>query len=177
MVPEGKTLACRLDFFWPLRNPSLGKVLSSPLLAAYSGTFKSGHISISPFILFISRLIRTRSSVCRAVLDVDFLDVLMHIRTENDLNKPDIVSELESNKDHASYRRRLLSASNAALLDIIAYPEHRPCVLNHPICSTWVSPLIPPEIVPFTSREKALLLGSERDIPDDDSVLYLALDL
>ncbi|KAJ7436891.1 hypothetical protein B0H11DRAFT_2108939 [Mycena galericulata] len=159
----------------PLWNPSLGKVLSAPLLAAYSGTCKSDQVSISPLLLFISRLVRTRSSVCRAVLDVGFLDVLMLIRELHDLNKEDIIPELDANSGH---RRRILAASNAVLLDIVAYSEHRSIVLNHPVCLTWVAPHVPTsEIVPFTSREKALFLNSERDIPDDDSILYLTLDL
>jgi hypothetical protein len=76
------------------------------------------------------------------------------------------------------HRKQLLTASNAMLLDIIAYPELRPIVLYHPICLTWLTPRTPTvEIAPFTSREKSLFLDAERDIPDDDSLLYLALDL
>ncbi|KAJ6479520.1 hypothetical protein C8R47DRAFT_1322712 [Mycena vitilis] len=162
----------------PLWNPCLGKVFASPLLAAYSETYKSGHTSILPFLLFISRLIRTRGSICRAVLDVGFLDVLILIRSLNDLNKEDILAELESDPDNANPRRRLLAASNAVLLDILAYPELRPTVLHHPICATWMTPrLISTEIPPFTLREKSIFLDSGRDIPDGDSLLYLTLDL
>jgi hypothetical protein len=111
-------------------------------------------------------------------LDVGFLDVLMLIRSLNDLNKADIISELESNEGYTFHRKQLLTASNAMLLDIIAYPELRPIVLHHPICLTWLTPRTPTvEIAPFTSREKSLFLDAERDIPDDDSLLYLALDL
>ncbi|KAJ6526670.1 hypothetical protein B0H19DRAFT_544231 [Mycena capillaripes] len=162
----------------PLWNPCLGKVFASPLLGAYSETDTSGHISMIPFLLFISKLIRTRGSVCRAVLDVGFLDVLILVRSLNDLNKKDIISELESNEGRTFHRKRLLAASNAVLLDIISYPDLRHIVLHHPICSTWATPKIPTaEIAPFTSREKSLFLTSERDIPDDDSLLYLTLDL
>ncbi|KAJ7119288.1 hypothetical protein C8R46DRAFT_1150243 [Mycena filopes] len=162
----------------PLWNPWLGKVFFSPLLSAYLETDKSGHASISPFLLFISKLVRTRSSVCRAVLDVGFLDVLMLIRSLNDLNKKDVLSHIETSPDNPNHRRRLLAVSNAVLLDIIAYPELRAIVLNHPICSAWVAPQITTtEIAPFTSREKALFLTSDRDIPDDNSFLYLTLNL
>ncbi|KAJ7133168.1 hypothetical protein C8R44DRAFT_772000 [Mycena epipterygia] len=162
----------------PLWNPCLGKIFSSPLLSAYSGTYKSDNISILPFLLFIGKLIRTRGSVCRAVLDVGFLDVLMLIRTLSDLNKEDIISEIESVKDYPSHRRHLLAASNAILLDILAYPEHRPVLLGHPICATWITPRVATaDIAPFTCREKALFLNSERDVPDDESLLYLTLNL
>ncbi|KAJ6612855.1 hypothetical protein B0H10DRAFT_2222745 [Mycena sp. CBHHK59/15] len=162
----------------PLWNPPLRKVFYSPLLDAYSRAQKWAHISILPFLLFISKLVRTHSSVCRAVLDVGFLDVLILIRTYHGLNKEDIITELDANREYSSHRRRLLVASNAALLDIAAYPEHRPVVLGHPICSTWVSPRqMATEIPPFTSRTKAMFLTPETDVPDDDSLLYLTLDL
>ncbi|KAJ6542205.1 hypothetical protein DFH09DRAFT_46967 [Mycena vulgaris] len=162
----------------PLWNPPLGRVFSSPLLGAYSGPRNSDRVSIVPFLLFISRLIRTRGSVCRAVLDVGVLDVLMLIRAFNDLNKADIIPEIESTTDHQHRRRRLLATSNAILLDIVAYPEHRAIVQSHPICSTWVTPHLDTfEIPSFACREKVLLLTSEQDIPDDESLLYLTLDL
>lgn len=161
-----------------LRNPCLGKVISSPLLSAYSEACRSATVSLSPLLLFISKLTRTRSSICRAVLDVGFLDVLMLSRSLNSLDGMVIVSELESTNDSSRHRKRLLSVTNGVLLDILAYPELRSVVFNHPICSTWVTPHISrPEIAPFTSREKSLFLDSERDIPDDDSPLYLTLDL
>ncbi|KAJ7813810.1 hypothetical protein B0H14DRAFT_1431924 [Mycena olivaceomarginata] len=162
----------------PLWNPCLGKVISSPLFSAYSETCRSATVSLSPLLLFISKLIRTRSSICRAVLDVGFLDVLMLARSLNSLDKLVIVSELESTDENSRHRKRFLNVTNGVLLDILAYPELRSVVLNHPICSTWVTPHIPrSEIALFTSREKSLFLDSERDIPDDDSTLYLSLDL
>ncbi|KAJ7290062.1 hypothetical protein C8J57DRAFT_336438 [Mycena rebaudengoi] len=163
----------------PLWNPSLRKVFSSPLLDAYSGTQKWTSISMLPFILFISRLVRTGSSICRAVLDVGILDVLMLIRTYHGFNKQDIIAEIETNGHHSSRRRRLLVASNAALLDLIAYQEHRPIVFGHPICTIWVTPRIITaiETPPFAVRERAIFLDSERDVPHDDSLLYLTLDL
>ncbi|KAJ7761789.1 hypothetical protein B0H16DRAFT_1530551 [Mycena metata] len=161
-----------------LWNPQLGTVFFTPLFSAYSETEKSGHVSISPFLLFIAKLVRTHASAGRAVLDVGFLDVLILIRSLNDLNKEDILSDFASNQNDTSHRRRILAASNAVLLDILAYPELRPIVLNHPICSTWVTAYIrTPEITPFASRERALFLNSDRDIPDDNSLLYLTLDL
>ncbi|KAF8155203.1 hypothetical protein K438DRAFT_2026476 [Mycena galopus ATCC 62051] len=162
----------------PLWNPCLGKVLSSPLLSAYSAACKSSQVSLIPLLLFISKLIRTRGSVCRAVLDVGFLDVLMLIRSLNALDKGNIISELESTDVTIPHRKRLLIVSNALLLDIIAYPELRSVIRSHPICTSWVTPPNPtPEIAPLTSRDKALFLSSERDVPDDDSPLYLSLDL
>ncbi|KAJ7125791.1 hypothetical protein C8R43DRAFT_1111457 [Mycena crocata] len=162
----------------PLWNPSLGKIFYSPLGVAYFATCKSDDISIVPLLLFISRLVRTRGSLCRAVLDIGILDVLMLIRFSNGLNTNDTVPDIESNKDASWLRRRLLATSNALLLDIVAYPEHRSTVLNHPICATWVTPdPTTTEIAPFASREKALFLNAERDIPDDDSALYLYIDL
>ncbi|KAJ7440610.1 hypothetical protein FB451DRAFT_126070 [Mycena latifolia] len=162
----------------PLWNPHLGRVFSSPLLDAYSVSQPSDRVSIAPFLLFISRLVRESASACRAVLDVAFLDVLMIIRAVHDLNKENIISELEPVGDHTRHRKRLLAVINAILLDIIAYPENRLLVLNHPICSTWAtSRLAMVEIAPFTCRERVLFLASETDIPDDESQLYLTLDL
>ncbi|KAJ7030856.1 hypothetical protein C8F04DRAFT_1397659 [Mycena alexandri] len=159
-------------------NPQLGTVFFTPLLSAYTETEISGHLSISPFLLFISKLVRSCASACRAVLDVGFLDVLILIRSLNDLNKEDVLSDLKLNQSDPSHRKRTLAVGNAVLLDILAYPELRPIVLNHPICSTWVTPQITTiEIAPFASRERALFLNSDRDIPDDNSLLYLTLDL
>ncbi|KAJ7098581.1 hypothetical protein B0H15DRAFT_821299 [Mycena belliarum] len=161
----------------PLWNPQLGRVLSSPLFMAYSGSQGPDSTSITPFLLFISKLVRARASTCRAVLDVGFLDVLMIIRALNDLNKEGIITELDS-IGNRQQRKRLLAVSNAVLLDIIAYPEHRTVVLSHPICSTWVPPRIDTnEIAPFTCRERALLLTCEQNIPNDESFLYLDLNL
>ncbi|KAK7038614.1 hypothetical protein R3P38DRAFT_2906717 [Favolaschia claudopus] len=164
----------------PLWNPCLSKVLSSPLLSAYSSRSKSADVSLCPLLLFISKLIRTKASVCRAVLDVGLLDVLMLVRSLNNLNTTVILSALVS-PGAPSDRKRLLSVSNAVLHDILAYPEFRSVVQNHPICSTWVMPRVraSAEIVPLTSRERSLLLNSEQDIPDDESNsnLYLVLDL
>jgi hypothetical protein len=102
----------------------------------------------------------------------------MLARSLNSLDKLVIVSELESTDENSRHRKRFLNVTNGVLLDILAYPELRSVVLNHPICSTWVTPHIPrSEIALFTSREKSLFLDSERDIPDDDSTLYMALDL
>lgn len=95
----------------------------------------------------------------------------------HNLNEMNIYQELESDSEYYA-RRRILAASNALLLDIIAYPEHRSVVLNHPICSTWLAPVIPDAPIPsFSSREGILFLTYERDIPEDDSSLYLSLDL
>ncbi|KAK6969376.1 hypothetical protein R3P38DRAFT_3146139 [Favolaschia claudopus] len=162
----------------PLWNPCLSKVLSSPLLSAYSSRFKSDDVSLCPLLLFISKLIRTKASVCRAVLDVGLLDVLMLVRSLNNLNTTVILSAVVS-PGASPDRKRLLSVSNAVLHDILAYPELRSVVQNHPICSTWVMPRVraSAEIVPLTSRERTLLLTSEQDIPDDESNLYLVLDL
>ncbi|KAJ7212534.1 hypothetical protein GGX14DRAFT_393433 [Mycena pura] len=160
----------------PLWNSGLGKVLSSPLLSAYSRR-GNNRLSISPFLLFVSKLVRTHSSICHAILDVGFLDVLTLIRSLNGLNKEGIVSENHSTAPNSSCRR-LLAESNAILLDIVAYPEHRLTVLGHPICATWVTLQVPStELAPFASRERALFLNGEQNIPDDDSSLYLTLDL
>ncbi|KAJ6453373.1 hypothetical protein C8R45DRAFT_1083102 [Mycena sanguinolenta] len=162
----------------PLWNPWLGKVLSSPLLSAYSKACKSPELPIAPLLLFIAKLVRTRGSVGRAVLDVGFLDVLMLIRSLNGLESGVIISEPGSTDGTASRQKRLLILSNALLLDIVAYPELRSVVLNHPICTTWVTPQIKTsEIAPFTSRERTLFLDSKQDVLDDDSPLYVALDL
>ncbi|KAF7333273.1 hypothetical protein MSAN_02421800 [Mycena sanguinolenta] len=162
----------------PLWNPWLGKVLSSPLLSAYAEACKSPELPIAPLLLFISKLVRTRGSVGRAVLDVGFLDVLMLIRSLNDLESGVIISEPGSTDGTASHRKRLLILNNAVLLDIVAYPELRSVVLNHPICTTWATaPTTIREIVPFTSRERTLFLDSKQNIPDDDCSLYMSLDL
>ncbi|KAJ7699555.1 hypothetical protein B0H17DRAFT_1129170 [Mycena rosella] len=122
-----------------------------------------GRLHVAPPFIY-GKLIRGRSFACRAVVDVGFLDVLMLIRAFNNLDRPSTKTPLV--------------VINAILLDIVGYPEHRSIVLNHPICSTWVAPrLTSLEIVPLTCRETALFLTSEQDIPNDESPLYLSLDL
>ncbi|KAJ7609500.1 hypothetical protein FB45DRAFT_944582 [Roridomyces roridus] len=158
---------------------SFTKMLLSPLVSVYAGSPTPPLESIYPFLLFLSRLIRTRSSVCRVVLDAGVLDRLLLLRKLHGLNKSEIHEELNDKEtSDLRARRRVLAASNAVLLDILAYPEYHPFIRNHPIHSTWVAPTVPVggHIASFSSRESALFLNHERDIPHEDSSLYLTLD-
>ncbi|KAJ7058721.1 hypothetical protein C8F01DRAFT_1255138 [Mycena amicta] len=161
----------------PLWHPGIPHSAHSLIssFGAYTSALRN-QPALSPLLSFISRLIRTRSSICRAILDIGFLEVVMNIRLMNKLNQADINVQMGPTTE----RVRMLAQTNALLLDIIAYPEHRATVSSHPLCQGWISPSSSSEnheLGPFTTRERVLFLNSERDLVDGDSSLYLALDL
>ncbi|KAF9458494.1 hypothetical protein BDZ94DRAFT_1270583 [Collybia nuda] len=159
----------------PLWNPSLKLVFSSPLFKSYTKTQPWSQVSLVPLILFFSKLIRSSHTICRVVLDVGFLDVLLAMaHTYNFDYYKHIWPASKPAPPHP--HDQLFIASNAALLDITAYLEHRKLLSNHPIMTLWpersaTSTLRKPL---FATRCRALLLGVEDDVfKDNDFSPYL----
>lgn len=159
----------QLSSLW---NPSLQLVLSSPLFSSYA-VAQSSPPSLIHLILFLSKLIRTSSWICRVVLQVGFLDVLFSICQIYDFPS---VKVLESGHGaHPANIKHLLIAANTALLDIMGYPEYRPLILNHPIHNVW------PEHRFISATDSVattpILLDADKDVTFDDYSSYFTLSI
>jgi hypothetical protein len=77
---------------------------------------------------------------------------------------------------------QLFIACNAALLDITAYLDYREFISRHPITSLWPdsgrAPTDTLPRLPFTTRRKAILLGTNSDVSvSDDFSPYVGISL
>ncbi|KAF7296847.1 hypothetical protein MIND_00916000 [Mycena indigotica] len=139
----------------PLWNPRLGSFLSAPLLTAYTNA--GPPTPMTPLLHFLSRLVRTRASICQVTLDVGVLEVIASLRDFS----------------------QCVPFTNVLLLDIAAYPEHRQVLSAHPLLKLWPLHPITQDTVcpPFATRERVMFLNSERDILEADLVLYGTINL
>jgi hypothetical protein len=113
--------------------------------------------------------------MCRVVLQVGFLDVLLSICQNYDFKSAKILKS-----GHGAYstnNKHVLIAANAALLDIMGYPENRSLILNHPINDVWPNHRLPSRTNLFAMTREDILLDEDNDVALNDHSLYITLSM